>query len=75
MILWGRLFELEKTVAPEGLVFPAEQEKVGNKIEEQHMKILHAIEMHNGEFAYFYMKEHMTYISQIYREYFEMLEK
>ena len=52
------------------LVEPSRQKTVLAAIQEQHRKIYNAIEAKDGEFAYFYMKEHQTYIYEIYEEYF-----
>lgn len=52
------------------LVEPSHQKTVLATIQEQHRKIFNAITVKDGEFAYFYMKEHQTYIYEIYEEYF-----
>ena len=69
------LFALEGAKNSFGVVLPEKREKFVKELEEQHFKILEAIEQKNGEFAYFYMKEHTTYIGRIYEEYFELLRK
>ncbi|MCI8402410.1 MAG: FadR family transcriptional regulator [Lachnospiraceae bacterium] len=56
-------------------VFPAGREDESEKLEEQHGKILDAIRRHDEEFAYFYMKEHQSYIQQIYKKYFDELHR
>lgn len=55
--------------------FPAQRKEISDKLDEQHRKIFDAILRHDGEFAYFYMKEHQTYILTIYRAYFDGLDK
>lgn len=52
------------------LVEPSHQKTVLAAIQEQHRKIFNAIQARDGEFAYFYMKEHQTYIYEIYEDYF-----
>ena len=54
-------------------VLPSQKPETWTKLDEQHRKVFEAISQHNGEFAYFYMKEHQTFILQIYREYFDGL--
>jgi GntR family transcriptional repressor for pyruvate dehydrogenase complex len=59
--------------SPLGLVLipPENQKRVAAELNHQHKKILKAIEEKNGEFAYFYMKEHMSYLLAVYEDYFE----
>lgn len=54
---------------------PSQRKDVSDKLDQQHRKIFDAICRHDGEFAYFYMKEHQTYILQIYRKYFDDLNE
>ena len=73
--LMERLFLLEGEKAPLDIIQPEKYENTGKKLEQHHRNILRAIKERNGEFAYFYMKEHTQYVAQIYEEYFELLEK
>ena len=41
----------------------------------QHRKIYEAIRSHNGEFAYFYMKEHLLNVLSIYSKYFQSISE
>lgn len=75
MDIMNMLFELEGEKAPLDIIQPDKYEKTEKMLERQHRNILSAIEEGDGEFAYFYMKEHTKYIAQIYEEYFELLEK
>ena len=52
------------------IVAPAEQKKVMHTLQSQHKRIYDAICERNGEFAYFYMKEHTAYIYRIYEQHF-----
>lgn len=70
-----QLMLMEGEKVPLDLVLPENYEKVSRVLEKQHQSVMHAICERNGEFAYFYMKEHMQYIAQIYEDYFEMLGK
>ena len=56
-------------------VLPAQRREVSEKLDEQHRKIFDAICHHDGEFAYFYMKEHQQFILEIYRAYFDRLHE
>lgn len=67
------IIKIEEGKAPVGVVLPEYQEKVGKLLDEQHWKIFDAIERGDGEFAYFYMKEHTKYITKMYENYFEHL--
>lgn len=68
-----KLISLEESKAPAGVIPPEGQEKVGKLLKQQHKKILDAIQRGDGEFAYFYMKEHTRYVAQMYDEYFDHL--
>jgi GntR family transcriptional repressor for pyruvate dehydrogenase complex len=69
--LFDRIFDDE--ILPEGttLIPPYLQKDTHEQIEAQHRKIAEAIRERNGEFAYFYMKEHTLFIHSIYQEHFE----
>lgn len=69
--IYKNLKEKDIPPSPIELVEPSHQKTVHAKIREQHRKIFSAIESRNGEFAYFYMKEHQIYIYEIYEEYFQ----
>ncbi|MBO5460804.1 MAG: FadR family transcriptional regulator [Ruminococcus sp.] len=71
--IMNRLILAEEMNAPAGVIPPEKQDKIGKLIEGQHWRILEAIEKKDGEFAYFYMKEHTRFILQMYEEYFERL--
>lgn len=73
--LMERLFILEGEKAPLDIIQPEKYEDAGKILEQHHRNILRAIKERNGEFAYFYMKEHTQYVTQMYEEYFELLEK
>lgn len=57
------------------LVPPGRQQSVAAELTAQHERILEAIKERNSEFAYFYMKEHMTYLKNIYQKYFDHFYK
>jgi len=52
------------------LIPPGKRLSVSQELDNQHSKILEAMKEHNSEFAYFYMKEHLTYLKNIYQKYF-----
>lgn len=54
---------------------PTKRRNISEKLDAQHRKIFDAICRHDGEFAYFYMKEHQTYIQEIYQKYFDGLQE
>lgn len=49
---------------------PEKQAGVAAELNSQHRKIFEAIKRRDGEFAYFYMKEHMQFITGVYESYF-----
>ena len=53
------------------LTVPEKQKAIMREVGVQHRKIFEAIREKNGDFAYFYMKEHLQYLMQCYEEYFE----
>ena len=65
------LTRLEANEGVTVLIPPGRQLSVSQELNAQHDKILEAIKERNGEFAYFYMKEHMTYLKTIYQKYFD----
>lgn len=54
------------------LVPPVSQKRVAARITQQHQDICRALLARDGEFAYFYMKEHLKYIRSIYQEHFKV---
>lgn len=54
------------------LVPPVKQKSVSAQIAQQHKNICEALKARDGEFAYFYMKEHLKFIKGIYEEYFDV---
>lgn len=56
-----------------GLIPPARQRSISMDFADQHLKICKAIQNKNGEYAYFYMKEHLEYVRETYEEYFRLL--
>lgn len=54
------------------LVPPASQKSVAAKISQQHENICNALRARDGEFAYFYMKEHLIFIRDTYEDYFKV---
>ena len=64
------LTKLEANEKVTVLIPPGRQLSVSQELNAQHYKILEAMKERNSEFAYFYMKEHMTYLKNIYQKYF-----
>lgn len=66
-----RLVNLENT--PIKIKLPTPDQQAANKrlMHEQHFRIYEAIKNHDGEFAYFYMKEHLIFVLTTYQRYFE----
>ena len=54
------------------LIPPARQRSISADFSDQHLKICKAIRNKNGEYAYFYMKEHLEYVRETYEEYFRL---
>ena len=69
--IFEALCEQETPPNPIELVEPDHQKTVAAKIQKQHEIIYEAIKARDGEFAYFYMKEHLTFMYRIYDEYFQ----
>lgn len=67
------LIHNEETKMPRGILAPERQESMQKKLKGQHQRILQAIEERNGEFAYFYMKEHTMFVRKMYEMYFEKM--
>lgn len=73
ILAWfDQLSYMETAPTIKSLVPPARQKSVAAKIAEQHQDIYDALQARNSEFAYFYMKEHLVYILEIYEEYFSV---
>ena len=56
-----------------GLIPPARQGTISADFTGQHQKIFSAIQSRKGEYAYFYMKEHLEYVRETYEKYFRFL--
>ncbi|MBQ1319264.1 MAG: hypothetical protein IIY47_06445, partial [Solobacterium sp.] len=48
---------------------PENQNAIAQELNKQHRKIFEAIRDGNEEFAYFYMKEHISYLEAVYKEF------
>ena len=70
-----QLIHNEETKMPRGILAPERQESIRRKLRAQHQRIFQAIEERNGEFAYFYMKEHSMFVRKMYEEYFEKMNQ
>lgn len=68
-----QLIAVEESKAPKDMIPPERQEKTAQILCSQHQRILRAIESRDGEFAYFYMKEHEKYIEKMYEDYFRRI--
>lgn len=66
------LVSLEMNRSYTKLIPPDKQSTISHELDTQHFKILEAIKEGNGEFAYFYMKEHTLYIMDLYTKYFNI---
>lgn len=73
--IYADMLRLERESGWFDEVLPAQRREVADRLNEQHHKIYEAIRRHDGEFAYFYMKEHQSYIMQIYSQYFDGLHQ
>lgn len=73
MEIMGRLMEMEQKDILLGTIAPDSQKEVVKIVEQQHRRIYEAIRDRNEEFAYFYMKDHTTYMSKLYEEYYKHL--
>ncbi len=73
LLQWfDQLNALEIAPSISWLVPPVRQKSVAAKIAEQHQNVCEALRKRDGEFAYFYMKDHLRYIREIYEEYFHV---
>lgn len=66
------LLNLENVPPMTSLVPPFRQKSVTAQFQHQHEKIYEAIRSGDGEFAYFYMLEHLNFVKATYEEFFEM---
>ena len=69
--IFKNVCDMEKLEFPMTLVPPNKQKTVAEEIDKQHRDIFHAIKSKNSEFAYFYMKVHLTYLKEMYDKYFD----
>lgn len=69
--LFDSLTQLEANHQPLLFTPPSKQLSVAGQLEEHHHRVFEAIKNHNGEFAYFYMKEHMIFLKDTYQSYFD----
>lgn len=73
LLQWfDQLNDMEVSPTISNLVPPVRQKSVAARILQQHQNISDALMARNGEFAYFYMKEHLVFIRDIYEEYFKV---
>lgn len=73
LLQWfNQLNSMETSPTIRRLVPPVRQKSVAAQIAQQHQNICDALKARNGEFAYFYMKEHLVFIRDIYEEYFKV---
>lgn len=73
LLQWfDQLNSMETSPTIRSLVPPVRQKSVAAKIMQHHQNIGDALTARNGEFAYFYMKEHLVFIRDIYEEYFKV---
>lgn len=71
--LYDRFSEMEQLPPLIKLVPPSKQATVSKELNKQHMNLFNAIKARDGEFAYYYSKEHNRYLVQAYKQYFDML--
>jgi GntR family transcriptional repressor for pyruvate dehydrogenase complex len=71
--IYDNLISIENSRAPAGIISPENQKDIAVQLDQQHHKILGAIEKHDGEFAYFYMKEHTQFIRDVFEKHFEYI--
>ena len=55
------------------LTVPEKQKDITQEVGRQHRQIYEAVRAGNGEFAYFYMKEHLEYLLHCYENYFDWI--
>lgn len=70
---FDHLFEIEDSKHLSVILLPPDKQKIVSKtLHEQHCRIFETIKRHDGEFAYFYMKEHLRYTKEEYANYFKL---
>lgn len=73
LVRWlDELFQMETDISASRLTPPVRQKTHAQSIKEQHEKIYAALLRHDGEFAYFYMKEHLQYVKKMYMEFYDL---
>jgi GntR family transcriptional repressor for pyruvate dehydrogenase complex len=71
--LFQNLIDIEeKNRPPLVLTEPDRQTGISRELHSQHLKILEEMMNRNGEFAYYYMKDHCRYVIKVYEEYFDI---
>lgn len=71
--IYDELINIENNQAPAGVISPEKQNDISAALDQQHAKIFQAIEARDGEFAYFYMKEHTQFIQHTFEKHFKDL--
>lgn len=69
--IFDSLTALEANDQPVPIAPPSEQASIVQKLNEHHNKIFEAIKSKDGEFAYFYMKEHTLFLMSTYQQFFD----
>ena len=69
---FDELFHSETDTSLSQLTPPTRQKSIFQTLQHQHQQIYDALVQRNGEFAYFYMKEHLMFIRKTYTDFFEM---
>lgn len=69
--MFQKLIALENTPMKVSMIKPEHKSRTVEAIASQHRQIVRAIKDHDQEFAYFYMKEHVAFLFQVYRDYFD----
>ena len=72
--IYDHLISMEEGHAPRGVLSPEKQDEISAQVLEQHKRIMRAIREHDPEFAYFYMKDHLRFVAQIYERHFHYLQ-
>ena len=70
---FDQLTDVEGAQPTEKLLPPFRQKAVAEKFQVQHERIFEAIRDKKGEYAYFYMKEHLEFVKRTYEDYFQSL--
>ena len=73
LLRWlDELFQMETDTSLQQLKPPVRQKTHSQCIREQHEKIYEALRERDGEFAYFYMKQHLLYMKKTYKEFYDL---